>query len=86
MTLHRKWFDQIAAGQKIEEYRTVKPYWKARIEGKEYDEIRFRNGYSKNAPFIRIEYKGWKFSTRNGKQVYALQLGSLLQIELGDQK
>lgn len=84
--MHRKWFDQIAAGQKIEEYRTVKPYWKARIEEREYDEIRFRNGYSKNAPFICIEYKGWKFSTVNEERVYALQLGSLLQIELGELK
>ena len=86
LTLYRKWFDQIAAGQKVEEYRTVSPYWKARIEGRKYDEIRFRNGYHKNAPFMRVEYKGWKFGTVHGDQVYVLKLGTVLQIEWGDRK
>lgn len=31
MTLRRKWFDMILSGEKKEEYREIKPYWKARL-------------------------------------------------------
>jgi len=31
LTLHRRYFDQIASGIKKEEYRTLKPYWKKRL-------------------------------------------------------
>ena len=31
LTLTRKWFDLIASGEKIEEYREIKPYWFKRI-------------------------------------------------------
>ena len=60
LTLHKVWFDQIASGIKTEEFRGVKPYWIKRLEGKVFDEIHFRNGYSKNAPFMRVEWMGCK--------------------------
>jgi hypothetical protein len=81
LTLYRKWFDQIAKGQKTEEYREVRPYWTTRIEGREYDEIWFRNGYRKDAPFMRVKYNGWEFGKVGGTQVYALQLGPILEIK-----
>lgn len=34
----------------------VKPYWDVRLQ-KEYDIVRFRNGYTKNAPSFDIEFK-----------------------------
>lgn len=49
LTLKKQWFDEIASGKKDEEYRDAKRYWARRIEGREFDEIHFRNGY-KNAP------------------------------------
>lgn len=58
LTIHRRWFDDIVSGEKCEEFRDVKPYWTKRIEGREYNEIHFRNGYGKDAPFMRVEYKG----------------------------
>ena len=27
LVLKRKWYDMIASGEKIEEYREIKPYW-----------------------------------------------------------
>lgn len=80
LTIHRRWFDDIVSGEKCEEFRDVKPYWTKRIEGREYNEIHFRNGYGKDTPFMRVEYKGWRFSTLAGKRVYALQLGPILEI------
>jgi len=80
LTLKRKWFDLIASGEKRREYREIKPYWATRIEGREYDEIYFRNGYGKDRPFMRVEYKGWKFDIWEGRKVYALKLGKILEI------
>lgn len=31
LTLKKKWFDMIASGNKIEEYREIKPYWVSRL-------------------------------------------------------
>ena len=44
----------IASGEKREEYRELKPYWHKRLMGKTYDIIEFRNGYSKDAPRMRV--------------------------------
>ena len=31
LTVRKKWFDMIVAGEKTEEYREIKPYWLRRI-------------------------------------------------------
>jgi hypothetical protein len=80
LTLYKKWFNEIASGVKKEEYRDVKPYWTKRIVGRDYDEIHFRNGYAKDAPLIKVEYNGWRITHFNGKQVYGLALGKVLEI------
>jgi len=69
LTLRRKWFDMIASGEKKEEYREFKDYWLKRLSDfftsspfsfsfHEYDVIRFRNGYSNEAPIIDVECLG----------------------------
>ncbi|MFH1484479.1 MAG: hypothetical protein ABIH46_00265 [Chloroflexota bacterium] len=80
LTLHRQWFDAIARGEKHEEYREVKPYWTKRIENRMYDEIHFRNGYRKDAPFMRVEYMGWNPGEWDGKAVYVLRLGKIMEV------
>jgi ASC-1-like (ASCH) protein len=57
LTLKKKWFDMIASGEKKEEYRVIKPYWIKRLRKKKFDAIRFRNGYSKDAPVITVELR-----------------------------
>jgi len=65
LTLKKKWFDMIASGEKKEEYREDKKYWRNRlvIPGthplicKKYDTVIFRNGYSKESPTIELEVK-----------------------------
>lgn len=79
MTLQREWFDQIREGTKKEEYRELKPYWKTRIEGREYDEILFRNGYNPDSPTMRVEYLGYTIDKAEG--VYALKLGKVLEVK-----
>lgn len=75
LTLKKKWFDMILSGEKKEEYREYKYFWKRRLcvfpmrvpwnVFKECDLIIFRNGYSNNAPEIQIECKGIMLKTGN---------------------
>ena len=84
LTLKKKWFDLIRSGEKIEEYREIKPYWNKRLS-KKYDTVYFRNGYSKNAPSILIELKTiftgygfYKWGAPENEIVYILVLGKLI--------
>jgi len=75
----KEWFDQILAGTKKTEYREIKPYWTKRLldengKPKHYDIIEFRNGYSKDARKMRVEFKG----LRVGKENYEILLGKVV--------
>ena len=78
LNLYRKYFDDIADGTKTIEYRDKTDYLKKRIEGREYDIIKFRNGYAKNAPTMLVEYKGYNI----GKE-YELKLGKVTEVNYG---
>ena len=75
LNLYRKYFDQIAEGTKTIEYRDRTDYWKKRIEHREYDAIKFRNGYAKDAPTMLVEYKGY-----NVGEEYELKLGKIIEV------
>ncbi|MCF7798484.1 ASCH domain-containing protein [Candidatus Woesearchaeota archaeon] len=77
LTLLRKWFEKIASGEKTKEYREIKPYWIKRLENKTYDEIWFKNGYNKDAPFMRVEWRGLK----KEKGEFSIHLGKILEIK-----
>ncbi len=64
LPIKKKWFDMIKSGEKKEEYREIKDYYRSRflnlcpngIRADYYQplgEIIFRNGYSKNSPSIK---------------------------------
>lgn len=68
LPIKKKWFDMIKSGEKKEEYREIKPYWRNRFF--KYDlvykdgilqvglpEIIFKNGYRKDSPTIRCKCK-----------------------------
>lgn len=84
LTLKKKWFDLIASGKKNEEYREMKLYWKKRLinkEGdrKEFDYIIFKNGYRKDSPKMKVEWKGLTSRMFNGDLCYAIKLGKIIQ-------
>ena len=81
LTLMREYFDAIADGTKRFEYRECKPYWKVRLEGRNYDEVHFRNGYATKAPFMRVQFKSVKKLRRNGEIVFAIALGKILGLK-----
>ena len=68
LNLHREFFARIAARTKRTEYRQQTPYWKARLEGREYDAILFRNGYATNAPEMLVEFCGLRRQGRGRKR------------------
>ena len=57
LNLYRKYFDEIASGKKRIEYRDITSYWTSRLSNIKYDYIYFRNGYSKDAPMMLVEFK-----------------------------
>lgn len=81
LTLHKKWFDAIARGEKLEEYRAQSPHWKTRLENRQYDEIHFRNGYAKDAPFMRVECNGMTLGEWDGQSCFVLKLGKILELK-----
>ena len=63
LPIKKKWFDMILSGEKKEEYREIKPYYRSRFKNigilDQYGlptilpaEIIFRNGYSADSPEI----------------------------------
>src|SRR5574344_1400759 len=81
LTFLRKWFIQFFEGRKKIEYREIKPYWIKRLfqeDGKplDYSQVIFRNGYSKNAPKMTVEFLG----VRKNKD-YEILLGKILATE-----
>ena len=78
LNLYRKYFDAIVNGTKVFEYRQKTDYWKKRIDGREYDIIKFRNGYAKDAPTMLVEYNGYDITDR-----YEIKLGKITEVNYG---
>ena len=81
LNLFRKYFDEIVEGTKTIEYRDKTDYWKRRIENREYDVIKFRNGYAKNAPTMLVEYVGLNVGN---PFAYEIQLGKIIEVNYGE--
>ena len=81
LNLHREFFDLIEKGLKKTEYRECTPYWRRRLEGRDYDVIRFRNGYATKAPVMDVQYVTKGFRVVGGKKEYAIRLGKVLKVQ-----
>ncbi len=80
LNLRREFFAAIAAKQKRIEYRAQTPYWKTRLEGRQYDLIEFRNGYATKAPEMLVEFRGLRRYGKGRNAYYAIRLGDILKI------
>ena len=81
LVLNRGPFAQIAEGTKRIEYRDYTPYWRTRLEGRKYDIILFRNGYTTRAPEMLVEYRGYRIQGKGRNKVFAIRLGRILKIK-----
>lgn len=91
LTLKKKPFTAIASGEKLEEYREDKPYWRSRLRGhpvfKKFDRIIFTNGYGANRPRLVVEHLGTGYEhlvvegLSGGKSAwyFVLKLGRILE-------
>jgi len=86
LTLKKKWFDMILSGEKTEEYRERKLYWRNRLFDKKFDIVRFTNGYGKDKPSFDIEAKDIfttcgiiKWGAEPRVIYYTISLGKILE-------
>jgi len=54
------YFDQIVAGTKPEEFRLCTPYWRKRLEGREYDFVTITKGYPSSTDLQRRRTYPWR--------------------------
>jgi hypothetical protein len=99
LPIKKEFFEQIAAGIKLEEYRQIKPYWISRLlkypysysqqyfhedMAKQYDVIYFRNGYAATDPLLVVEYKGLKIGPANSAWAAGINWpGDVFILQLG---
>ena len=67
LPIEKKWFDMIWNGEKTEEYREIKPYWRERFHKaglcfangmpKMPAEVLFVNGYGNDRPAIKAKVR-----------------------------
>lgn len=72
LPLKTRWFNDIKAGTKTEEFRRVTDYWRKRLEGKDYDEIHIKLGYPKRGDesrTIKRKWNGYDRTVRRGWQL-----------------
>lgn len=86
LTLKKQWFDMIASGEKREEYRETKLYWRQRLEDgdqfKHYDVIKFRNGYKSDSPAMFVRLVGIEIGI--GKREWGAPIDFVYKLILGD--
>ena len=80
LNLHREFFAAVAEGRK-REFRRYTPYWRRRIENRQYDLIQFRNGYATKAPVMVVEYRGYRVRGQGRNREFSIRLGRILQIK-----
>ena len=92
LPITREWFDLIECGYKKEEYREIKPYYDSRFKELGVPTvIRFRAGYSKDAPVIEcrvIIAKGKgkeKWGAIPGEMYYVLSIKKVKLIRNTDE-
>ena len=90
LTLKKAWFDMIASGLKVEEYREVKAYWINRFRHKRYDVVKFRNGYRPDSPVVALRLLGIRtgfgrpsWGASENKRVFILDLGEIINLNSG---
>lgn len=100
LPIEKSWFDMILEGAKKEEYRQISDHWISRLidtktkpvkgEGfKEFDLVKFTNGYRKDSPSFLIECKGIKidfgnlfWGAKTGQKYFVISLGKIVEDEI----
>jgi hypothetical protein len=65
LTLKKPQFQVTFSGEKKSEFRRPSKWIESRLVNKEYDQIKFTNGYGSDKPFFICECLGWSFAKPN---------------------
>lgn len=60
LNLKGEYFDHIAAGEKLFEYRLRSEYWRKRLEGRSYQRVLAKKGYPRAGDGKRIIERPWR--------------------------
>ncbi|PKM47088.1 MAG: RNA-binding protein [Gammaproteobacteria bacterium HGW-Gammaproteobacteria-1] len=60
LNLKGEYFDQIAAGTKLFEYRLRTGYWRRRLQGRSYQRVLVKKGYPRAGDQERIVERPWR--------------------------
>ncbi len=71
LTLSRKPFEVMVTGEKSTEYREPSKWILSRLQGKDYDFVKFVNGYGSDKPYFIAKYLGWKIETNNNSLYFS---------------
>ena len=71
LTLSKLPFEVMVTDEKSIEFRVASDWIKSRLIGKEYDYIKFVNGYGNDKPYFVAVYGGWCYAKRNFKNRYS---------------
>lgn len=87
LVVYKHWFDLMLKGIKKNEYRKKSKWILSRVENKEYDLIKFSNGYGKDKKYFFCKYEGYNISNSSeiitfDEHVINLQPGDVI-IKLG---
>lgn len=63
LTLSKMPFEVMVTGEKSTEYREPSKWILSRLQGKDYDLIKFVNGYGSDKPYFIAKYRGWEIET-----------------------
>ena len=63
LNLKGEYFDQIASGEKVEEYRLYNDFWSKRLLFRKYDGIVIKRGYPKRGDMTRTLERVWRGCT-----------------------
>jgi hypothetical protein len=84
-TIKRQWLAQIAAKEKLVEYREIKPYWTKRFERVQTPFLlTLINGMEKYAPRLTVVVNRIRKNTRSAE--YELHLGKITDVKYWDLK
>lgn len=65
LAVKKKYFDEIASGEKTEEFRMQNDYWMTRLMNKEFEKVVITLGYPKADDLTRrLEFKWSGYSTK----------------------
>ena len=81
LTLKKIWFDLMISGKKQIEYRRPSKWIEKRIINKNYDFIKFVNGYGNDKPYFICKYDGYTNSNKDNEVIIE---GNPIKINKGD--